>query len=114
MFLKYSPGSRDNLLQGQVCAVVYLTIIVIATTVWDNLRLCETLHLLHIRNKVVNCEQSLVFKSVDFFSGLHNRLEFPQHPLVTLVFTLGTGHYLSPGGGGDLGLNKVKFSRSPL
>ena len=29
---------------------------------------------------------------------------------------LGTGHHLSPGGGGgeDLGLNKVKFNRSPL
>ena len=32
---------------------------------------------------------------------------------------LGTSHHLSPGGGGvgggeDLGLNKVKFNRSPL
>ena len=28
---------------------------------------------------------------------------------------LGTGHHLLPGGGGeDLGLNKVKFNRSPL
>ena len=30
---------------------------------------------------------------------------------------LGTGHYLSPGGGGgsgDFGLNTMKFSRSPL
>ena len=114
MFLKYSPGSRDNLLQGQVCAVVYLTIIVIVTIVWDNLRLCGTLHLLHIRNKVVNCEQSLVFKSLDFVSGLHNCLEFSQHPHVTLMFILGTGHHLSPGGAGDLGLDKVKFSRSPL
>ena len=81
---------------------------------WDNLRLCGTLHLLHIRNKVVNCEQSLVFKSLDFVSGLHNCLEFSQHPHVTLMFILRTGHYLSPGGAGDLGLNKVKFSRSPF
>ena len=31
-------------------------------------------------------------------------------------FELGTGHYLSPEAGGAevLGLNKVKFSRSPL
>ena len=34
-----------------------------------------------------------------------------------VMFKLGTGHYLSPWGGGgaeDLGLKKVKFSRSPL
>ena len=36
-----------------------------------------------------------------------------------LIFnTLGTGHYLSPGGGGlgseDFGLNTMKVSRSPL
>ena len=32
------------------------------------------------------------------------------------IFTdLGTGHYLSPGGGSeDFGLNTMKFSRSPL
>ena len=37
--------------------------------------------------------------------------------LMTLVFILGTGHYLSPGGGGgrgNLGPNKVKFSRPPF
>ena len=35
-----------------------------------------------------------------------------------VIFKSGTGHYLSPGregrGGEDLGLNKVKFSQSPL
>ena len=34
-----------------------------------------------------------------------------------VIFKLGTGPYLSPGGkggGGGLGLDKVKFSRSPL
>ena len=30
-----------------------------------------------------------------------------------VIFKLGTGHYLSPGEE-DLGLNKVKFTRSPL
>ena len=46
--------------------------------------------------------KSLIPYSTLFFSGIR-----PPH--------LGTSHYLSPGGGGgmdDLGLNKVKFSRS--
>ena len=45
--------------------------------------------------------KSLIPYSTLFFSGIR-----PPH--------LGTSHYLSPGGEGtdDLGLNKVKFSRS--
>ena len=44
--------------------------------------------------------KSLIPYSTLFFSGIR-----PPH--------LGTSHYLSPGGGtDDLGLNKVKFSRS--
>ena len=30
-----------------------------------------------------------------------------------VIFKLGTGHYLSSGGGEDSGLNNVKFSQSP-
>ena len=30
------------------------------------------------------------------------------------LYLIGTGHYLLPGGTGDLGLNKVKFSRPPF
>ena len=116
MFLKYSPGSRDNLLQGQVCAVVYLTIIVIVTIVWDNLRLCGTLYLIYILNKVVNCEQSRVFKSLDFVSGLYNCLEF-SHSYDSCVYIRDRSLFIARWGGGgrgNLGLNKVKFSRPPF
>ena len=42
----------------------------------------------------------------------------PRMKPICKASALGTGHYLSPvvgvgGGGKDLGLNKVKFSRSP-